>query len=110
MSIVFDKMKTKMNLIKEYQKNNNLNFSLSLNDATEEQLKKMEDNLEYLDNYFNKTKECPSVGIIVCVEDGTIEYLFNRNLSPSMFVKYDSGLMNKELLLDKLKLYILFNI
>ena len=65
----------------------------------------MEDNLEYLENYFNKTKECPSVGIIVCVEDGTIEYLFNRNLSPSMFVKYDSGLMNKELLLDKLKLY-----
>ena len=39
MSIVFDKVKTKMNLIKEYQKNNNLNFSLSLNDATEEQLK-----------------------------------------------------------------------
>ena len=28
-----------MNLIKEYQKNNNLNFSLSLSDATEEQLK-----------------------------------------------------------------------
>ena len=39
MSIVFDKVKTKMNLIKEYQKNNNLNFSLSLNDATEDQLK-----------------------------------------------------------------------
>ena len=39
MSIVFDKMKTRMNLIKEYQKNNNLGFSLSLNDATEEQLK-----------------------------------------------------------------------
>ena len=39
MSIMFDKMKTKMNLIKEYQKNNNLNFSLSLGDATEEQLK-----------------------------------------------------------------------
>ncbi len=35
----FDKVKTKMNLIKEYQKNNNLNFSLSLSDATEEQLK-----------------------------------------------------------------------
>ena len=39
MSIVFDKVKTKMNLIKEYQKNNNLNFSLSLSDATEDQLK-----------------------------------------------------------------------
>ena len=39
MSIVFDKMKTRMNLIKEYQKNNNLNFSLSLSDAIEEQLK-----------------------------------------------------------------------
>ena len=37
MSIVFDKVKTKMNLIKEYQKNNNFNFSLSLSDATEEQ-------------------------------------------------------------------------
>ena len=45
MSIVFDKMKTKMNLIKEYQKNNNLNFSLSLSDATEEQLKNNTDAL-----------------------------------------------------------------
>ena len=26
MSIVFDKMKTRMNLIKEYQKNNNLSY------------------------------------------------------------------------------------
>ena len=41
MSIVFDKVKTKMNLIKEYQKNNNFNFSLSLSDATEEQLKNL---------------------------------------------------------------------
>ena len=39
MSIVFDKVKTKMNLIKEYKKNNNLNFSLSLSDAAEDQLK-----------------------------------------------------------------------
>lgn len=67
--------------------------------------KRMRDNLEYLDNYFNKTKNNPSVGIIICVDDETIEYLFNRNLSPSMFVKYDSGLVNKELLLHKLKQY-----
>ena len=97
------------NLIDLLFLNNDLSCFVALDveigNNKKEQLKKMEDNLEYLDNYFNKTKECPSVGIIVCVEDGTIEYLFNRNLSPSMFVKYDSGLMNKELLLDKLKLY-----
>ena len=97
------------NLIDLLFLNNDLSCFVALDveigNNKKEQLKKTEDNLEYLDNYFNKTKECPSVGIIVCVEDGTIEYLFNRNLSPSMFVKYDSGLMNKELLLDKLKLY-----
>lgn len=97
------------NLIDLLFLNNDLSCFVALDveigNNKKEQLKKMEDNLEYLDNYFNKTKECPSVGIIVCVEDGTIEYLFNRNLSPSMFVKYDSGLMNKELLLDKLKQY-----
>ncbi|MDY4493355.1 MAG: PDDEXK nuclease domain-containing protein [Erysipelotrichaceae bacterium] len=89
------------NLIDLLFLNNDLSCFVALDveigNNKKEQLKKMEDNLEYLDNYFNKTKECPSVGIIVCVEDGTIEYLFNRNLSPSMFVKYDSGLMNKEL-------------
>lgn len=39
MGIVYEKIKAKMNLIKKYQEDNNLDFSLSLNDATEEQLK-----------------------------------------------------------------------
>lgn len=73
----------------------------------QEYLNKMKINLEYLDNYFNKTKENPSVGIVVCIDDDTedVEYLYNRDLSASLFVKYDSGLLDKELLLDKLKQY-----
>lgn len=73
----------------------------------QEYLNKMKINLEYLDNYFNKTKENPSVGIVICIDDDTedVEYLYNRDLSASLFVKYDSGLLNKELLLDKLKQY-----
>ena len=73
----------------------------------QEYLNKMKINLEYLDNYFNKSKENPSVGIVICIDDDTedVEYLYNRDLSASLFVKYDSGLLNKELLLDKLKQY-----
>ena len=73
----------------------------------QEYLNKMKINLEYLDNYFNKTKENPSVGIVICIDDDTedVEYLYNRDLSASLFVKYDSGLLDKELLLDKLKQY-----
>lgn len=73
----------------------------------QEYLNKMKINLEYLDNYFNKTKENPSVGIVICIDDDTedVKYLYNRDLSASLFVKYDSGLLDKELLLDKLKQY-----
>lgn len=73
----------------------------------QEYLNKMKINLEYLDNYFNKTKENPSVGIIICIDEDTedVEYLYNRDLSASLFVKYDSALLDKELLLDKLKQY-----
>lgn len=73
----------------------------------QEYLNKMKINLEYLDNYFNKSKENPSVGIVICIDDDTedVEYLYNRDLSASLFVKYDSGLLDKELLLDKLKQY-----
>ena len=73
----------------------------------QEYLNKMKINLEYLDNYFNKSKENPSVGIVICIDDDTedVKYLYNRDLSASLFVKYDSGLLDKELLLDKLKQY-----
>lgn len=73
----------------------------------QEYLNKMKINLEYLDNYFNKSKENPSVGIVICIDDDTedVEYLYNRDLSASLFAKYDSGLLDKELLLDKLKQY-----
>lgn len=73
----------------------------------QEYLNKMKINLEYLDNYFNKSKENPSVGIVICIDEDTedVEYLYNRDLSASLFVKYDSGLLDKELLLDKLKQY-----
>ena len=73
----------------------------------QEYLNKMKINLEYLDNYFNKTKENPSVGIVICIDDDTedVKYLYNRDLSASLFVKYDSGLLDKELLLDKSKQY-----
>lgn len=39
MSIIAERMKKHMNLIKKYQSDNNLDFLLSLNDATEEELK-----------------------------------------------------------------------
>lgn len=73
----------------------------------QEYLNKMKINLEYLDNYFSETKEKPSVGIVICIDEDTedVEYLYNRDLSASLFVKYDSGLLDKELLLDKLKQY-----
>lgn len=73
----------------------------------QEYLNKMKINLEYLDNYFSETKEKPSVGIVICIDDDTedVEYLYNRDLSASLFVKYDSGLLDKEFLLNKLKQY-----
>ena len=82
-------------------------LDLELGKYKQEYLDKMKANLKYLDNYFNKTKENPSVGIVICIDDDTedVKYLYNRDLSASLFVKYDSGLLDKELLLDKLKQY-----
>lgn len=39
MSIVAEKMKEKIEMIKKYQSDNHLDFSLSISDATDEQLK-----------------------------------------------------------------------
>lgn len=68
-------------------------LDLELGKYKQEYLDKMKANLKYLDNYFNKTKENPSVGIVICIDDDTedVKYLYNRDLSASLFVKYDSG-------------------
>lgn len=80
-------------------------LDLKIGKYKQEYIKNMLDNLEYLDNYFDKSN--PSVGIIICMDedDEIIEYLYNRKLSPSSFVKYDSRLIDKELLKKKLKEY-----
>ena len=46
-------------------------LDLELGKYKQEYLNKMKVNLEYLDNYFSETKEKPSVGIIICIDDDT---------------------------------------
>ena len=61
--------------------------------------------LEALDRNVKKENENPSVGVILCAgkDDEVVEYSLSRTLSPTMVAEYNLKLIDKELLVKKLR-------
>jgi predicted nuclease of restriction endonuclease-like (RecB) superfamily len=79
-------------------------FDLKITDFKPEYMGKMEFYLEALDNDVKKEHEKPSVGIILCKnhDSQVVQYALNRSVSPTMIAKYETQLIDKKLLEQKL--------
>jgi predicted nuclease of restriction endonuclease-like (RecB) superfamily len=60
--------------------------------------------LEALDRDIKKPHENPSIGILICKskDEEVVKYAMNRNMSPTMIAEYETKLINKKLLQEKL--------
>lgn len=60
--------------------------------------------LEALDQNVKKPHENPSLGILICKtkDDEVVKYALNRSLSPAMIAEYETQLISKSLLQQKL--------
>lgn len=79
-------------------------FELKIDDFKPEYLGKLNFYLEALDKDVKKPHENPSVGIILCKskDDDVVEYALNRNLSPALVAEYQTKLLDKKLMQQKL--------
>ncbi len=68
-------------------------------------LGKMNFYLEALDRDVKLQNENPSVGILLCTDKDTevVEYALSRNISPALIADYETKLIDKELLRNKLR-------
>ena len=80
-------------------------LELKITDFKPEYLGKMEFYLEALDRDHRKEHENPSVGVILCKgkDDEVVEYALSRALSPTMIAEYETKLIPKNLLEQKLR-------
>ncbi len=80
-------------------------FDLKIGAFKPEYLGKMEFYLEVLDRKLKKTHENPSVGIILCKtkDQNVVEISLSRSLSPTLVSDYQTKLISKELLRNKLR-------
>lgn len=80
-------------------------FELKLGKFKPEYLGKMNFYLEALDREHKKENENPSVGIILCSnkDDEVVEYALSRNMSPTMIAEYQTKLIDKNILKEKLQ-------
>ena len=69
----------------------------------------MEFYLEALDRDVKKEHEKPSVGIILCKSKDSqiVEYALSRTVSPTMIAQYETELIDKKTLENKLKEFFL---
>jgi predicted nuclease of restriction endonuclease-like (RecB) superfamily len=79
-------------------------FDLKIDRFKPEYVGKMDFYLEALDRDYKKPHENPSVGVLLCKEkdDEIVEIALSRSLSPTMIATYETHLIGKELLRNKL--------
>ncbi len=79
-------------------------IDLKITDFKPEYLGKMEFYLEALDRDVKKEHEKPSVGLILCKSKDSkiVEYALNRSVSPTLISQYETKLIDKKLLENKL--------
>lgn len=79
-------------------------FELKADKFKPEHLGQLNFYLEALDRDVKKTKENPSIGVLLCKDKDTevVEYALSRNLSPTLVAEYRTQLPDKLLLQQKL--------
>ena len=80
-------------------------IELKIGQFKPEYMGKMDFYLGALDKYVKKNHENPSVGIILCKtkEQNIVEISLNRSISPTIVSEYETKLIDKELLKNKLE-------
>jgi len=80
-------------------------IDLKITDFKPEYMGKMDFYLEALDKNIKKEHEKPSVGIILCKskDSQVVEYALNRSISPTLISQYETKLISKKLLEEKLE-------
>lgn len=80
-------------------------FELKIDDFKPEYLGQLNFYLEALDRDIKKTHEKPSVGVLLCKtkDDTVVEYAISKNLSPALIAEYETKLINKRLLQNKIE-------
>ncbi len=79
-------------------------FELKMEQFKPEHLGQLNFYLEALDRDVKKTKENPSIGVLLCKDkdDEVVEYALSRSLSPTMVAEYQLCLPDKKLLQQKM--------
>ena len=79
-------------------------IDLKITDFKPEYLGKMEFYLEALDSNVKKEHEKPSIGIVLCKNKDTevVEFALRRTISPALVAQYETKLIDKKLLANKL--------
>ena len=79
-------------------------FELKIQEFEPEFIGKLNFYLEALDRDVKRTNENPSIGILLCKGKDTevVEYAMARNTSPTVIAEYETKLIDKKLLADKL--------
>lgn len=79
-------------------------FELKIEDFEPEFIGKLNFYLEALDRDVKRPHENPSIGILLCKgkEIEVVEYAMARNISPAIVAEYETKLIDKKILADKL--------
>ncbi|MEM9216344.1 MAG: PDDEXK nuclease domain-containing protein [Cyanobacteria bacterium P01_F01_bin.150] len=79
-------------------------FELKIDKFRPEYLGQLEFYLEALDRDVRKSHEKPSIGVLLCrdKDDEVVEYATSRSLSPTVVAEYETKLISKKLLRQKL--------
>jgi predicted nuclease of restriction endonuclease-like (RecB) superfamily len=79
-------------------------FELKIEEFQPEFLGKLNFYLEALDRDVKRSNEKPSIGVLLCKGKDTevVEYAMARNTSPAMIADYETKLISKKVLADKL--------
>jgi predicted nuclease of restriction endonuclease-like (RecB) superfamily len=79
-------------------------IELKVTEFQPEYVGKLQFYLEALDQDVKKPHENPSIGILLCKtkDDEVVKYAMNRNISPAIVAEYETKLINKSLLQQKL--------
>lgn len=79
-------------------------IELKVTEFEPEHLGKLQFYLEALDKDVKKPQENPSIGILICKtkDDEVVKYALNRNASPAMIAEYETQLIDKQVLRNKL--------
>lgn len=79
-------------------------IELKITEFQPEYLGKLQFYLEALDRDVKKHHENPSIGILICKtkDDEVVKYALNRSMSPTMIAEYETKLIDKKRLQEKL--------